>query len=118
MSAKIVAVIPARYASTRFPGKALAPILGKPMIRHVYERTACASLVSSVVVATDDERISDAVREFGGNGVMTSALHETGTDRLAEGAAGIDCDIIVNVQGDEPLIEPPMIDAAIRPLAD
>jgi 3-deoxy-manno-octulosonate cytidylyltransferase (CMP-KDO synthetase) len=118
MSAKIVAVIPARYASTRFPGKALAPILGKPMIRHVYERTACASLVSSVVVATDDERIADAVREFGGNVAMTSPDHETGTDRLAEVAAGLDCDIVVNVQGDEPLIEPPMIDAAIRPLVD
>jgi 3-deoxy-manno-octulosonate cytidylyltransferase (CMP-KDO synthetase) len=118
MSAKIIAVIPARYASTRFPGKALAPILGKPMIRHVYERTACASLVSSVIVATDDERIADAVREFGGNVAMTSPRHETGTDRLAEIASNLDCDIIVNVQGDEPLIEPPMIDAAILPLAE
>lgn len=117
MSSKIVAVIPARYASTRFPGKALAPILGKPMIRHVYERTARASLVSSVIVATDDERIAAAVREFGGVVVMTSPDHETGTDRLAEVAAGLDAGIIVNVQGDEPLIDPQMIDAAIAPLA-
>lgn len=112
---KITAVIPARYASTRFPGKALAEIGGKPMIQHVYERTARASLVSDVVVATDDERIRQAVVSFGGKCVITSADHETGTDRLAEVAAGLDADVIVNVQGDEPLIVPEMIDQAIRP---
>lgn len=114
----ITAVIPARYASMRFPGKALAEIGGKPMIQHVYERTACASLVSTVIVATDDERIQHAVKAFGGNCCMTRVGHETGTDRLAEVAAGLDTDIIVNVQGDEPLIVPAMVDQAIRPLLD
>ncbi len=113
---KITAIIPARYGSTRFEGKALADICGKPMIQHVYERTTSSSLVSEVVVATDDERIAAAVRKFGGRVEMTSTSHETGTDRLAEVAARIDSDIIVNVQGDEPLIEPDMIDEAIEPL--
>jgi 3-deoxy-manno-octulosonate cytidylyltransferase (CMP-KDO synthetase) len=115
---KIIAVIPARYASTRFPGKALAVIGDKQMIRHVYERAAAASLVDSVIVATDDERIKQAVSAFGGVFQMTRIDHATGTDRLAEVAAGLDADIIVNVQGDEPLIEPEMIDQAIRPLID
>ena len=112
---KITAVIPARYASTRFPGKALAVLGDKPMIQHVYEQTRKASLVSRVIVATDDQRIADAVRQVGGEAVMTSATHETGTDRLAEVAQGLAADIIVNVQGDEPLIEPGMIDQAIEP---
>jgi 3-deoxy-manno-octulosonate cytidylyltransferase (CMP-KDO synthetase) len=115
---KITAIIPARYASTRFEGKALADIKGKPMVRHVYERTAGARLVSEVIIATDDERIATAVRAFGGRVVMTSRDHETGTDRLAEVAAGLDSEIVVNVQGDEPLIEPAMIDEAIRPLVE
>jgi len=115
---KITAVIPARYASTRFPAKALADILGKPMIQHVYERTARARLVSEVLVATDDERIAAVVRGFGGRVEMTSVSHETGTDRLAEVAARLDGEIIVNVQGDEPLIEPETIDSAIQPLVD
>jgi 3-deoxy-manno-octulosonate cytidylyltransferase (CMP-KDO synthetase) len=115
---KITAVIPARYASTRFPAKALADIMGKPMIQHVYERTSRARLVSEVRVATDDERIAAAVRGFGGQVEMTSASHETGTDRLAEVAARLDAEIIVNVQGDEPLIEPATIDSAIQPLVD
>lgn len=115
---KITAIIPARYASTRFEGKALADIMGRPMVQHVYERTAKAALVSEVIVATDDERIAAAVHAFGGRAEMTSRVHETGTDRLAEVAARLDSDIIVNVQGDEPLIEPAMIDEAIRPLAD
>lgn len=113
---KITAIIPARYGSTRFEGKALADICGKPMIQHVYERTVRSTLVSDVVVATDDERIAAAVRKFGGRAEMTSTGHETGTDRLAEVAARIDSDIIVNVQGDEPLIEPAMIDEAVEPL--
>jgi 3-deoxy-manno-octulosonate cytidylyltransferase (CMP-KDO synthetase) len=113
---RITAIIPARYASTRFEGKALADIMGKPMIQHVYERAAGASLVSEVIVATDDERIASAVRDFGGRVEMTMKSHETGTDRLAEVAARIDSDIIVNVQGDEPVIEPAMIDEAIYPL--
>jgi 3-deoxy-manno-octulosonate cytidylyltransferase (CMP-KDO synthetase) len=114
---KITAIIPARYASTRFEGKALADIMGKPMIQHVYERTRRASLVSEVIVATDDERIASVVRGFGGTAEMTGTGHETGTDRLAEVAARLTSDIIVNVQGDEPLIEPAMIDEAIGPLA-
>ena len=115
---KITAIIPARYGSTRFEGKALADILGKPMIQHVYERTVRTPLVSDVVVATDDERIAAAVRSFGGRAEMTSTGHETGTDRLAEVAARLDADIIVNVQGDEPLIEPAMINEAIEPLVN
>jgi 3-deoxy-manno-octulosonate cytidylyltransferase (CMP-KDO synthetase) len=114
---KITAIIPARYASSRFEGKAIADIMGKPMVQHVYERASRASLVSEVIVATDDERIAEAVRAFGGRVEMTASTHETGTDRLAEVCRRIDADIIVNVQGDEPLIEPGMIDEAIRPLA-
>lgn len=115
---KITAIIPARYASVRFPGKALADIDGKPMIQHVYEQTLRAKLVDSVIVATDDERIFKAVLSFGGACRMTSQSHETGTDRLAEVAAAIESDIIVNVQGDEPLIEPEMIDQTIKPFLD
>lgn len=113
-----VAVIPARYASTRFPGKALADIAGRPMIEHVYARAAAARNVDAVIVATDDARIAEAVTKFGGTVRMTRADHLTGTDRLAEVAAGLDCDLIVNVQGDEPLIEPGTIDAAIEPFRD
>lgn len=113
---KITAIIPARFGSTRFEGKALADINGKPMIQHVYERTKRASLVSDVIIATDDERIVTAVKTFGGQVEMTAKGHETGTDRLAEVAARNSSDLIVNVQGDEPLIEPAMIDEAIEPL--
>ena len=112
----VLAIIPARYASTRFPGKPLAAIAGKPMIQHVYERTLKADSVSRVIVATDDERIRAAVVDFGGEVVMTRADHPSGTDRLAEVAAGLDADLIVNVQGDEPLIDPLMIDQAVKPL--
>ena len=112
-----VVVIPSRYESSRFPGKPLALIAGRPMIEHVYRRAARARAVSRVIVATDDERIAAAVRAFGGEAMMTSAAHQTGTDRLAEVAAGLDCDIVVNVQGDEPLVAPAMIDQAIAPLA-
>jgi len=115
---KITAVIPARFASTRFPGKALAEIGGKPMIQHVYERTSRARLISRTIVATDDPRIADVVNQFGGESVMTSVSHETGTDRLAEVAVNLDSDIVVNVQGDEPLICPDMIDQAIQPFLD
>ncbi|CAH2031206.1 3-deoxy-manno-octulosonate cytidylyltransferase [Trichlorobacter ammonificans] len=111
----IIAIIPARYGSTRFPGKALADLAGKPIIQHVYERARAASLVSRVIVATDDRRIADVIRQVGGEAVMTSSSHETGTDRLAEVARGLDAEIVVNVQGDEPLIEPAMIDQAIEP---
>ncbi len=112
----IIAVIPARFGSTRFPGKALALIKGKPMVRWVYERTARSSLINRVIVATDDDRILAAVKSFGGEAVMTSPHHTTGTDRIAEVAQSLDCGIVVNVQGDEPLIRHEMIDQAIRPL--
>ena len=114
----IIAVIPARYGSTRFPGKALAMIKGKPMVQRVYERAKQAKLVSRVVVATDDDRIMKAVAAFGGEAMMTSPAHATGTDRLAEVAAKLSCELVVNVQGDEPLIHPEMIDQAIMPLKD
>jgi 3-deoxy-manno-octulosonate cytidylyltransferase (CMP-KDO synthetase) len=110
-----VAIIPARYESSRLPGKALADIAGRPMIEHVYRRAAAAASVSRVIVATDDRRIFDAVRGFGGEALMTSASHQSGTDRLAEAAAALTCDVVVNVQGDEPLLAPETIDAAVQP---
>jgi 3-deoxy-manno-octulosonate cytidylyltransferase (CMP-KDO synthetase) len=115
---KVLGVIPARYASTRFEGKALADLLGKPMIQHVYERAIRAKTLDGLVVATDDPRIFEAVKRFGGQVVMT-AEHPTGTDRIAEiarRAEGEAHEILVNVQGDEPLIEPAMIDEAVEPL--
>jgi len=107
----IIAIIPARYASTRFPGKVLADLSGKPVIQHVYERTSSAASVSHVYVATDDERIERAVKDFGGDAVMTSPRHRSGTERVAEAVEFTGGDIIVNVQGDEPLIDPEVIDA-------
>ena len=116
--ARIVAIIPARYASTRLPGKPLADIGGRPMVEHVYRRAASAVLVETVMVATDDERIATAVTAFGGHARMTRAGHQTGTDRLAEVADTLACDVVVNVQADEPLIEPDMIDAVAACLDD
>lgn len=113
---RVTVVIPTRYASTRFPGKPLADLCGKPMIQWVCEGASRCSLVDKVLVATDDVRIAEAVTAFGGLPVMTRADHPTGTDRLAEVAAGLDSELIVNVQGDEPLIDPAMIEAAVRPL--
>jgi len=113
---KISAVIPARYGSTRFEGKPLADILGKPMIQHVYEGVRQSKLIDEVIVATDDQRIIEAVKSFGGKAVMTSPTHFTGTDRVAEVAKKLRSEIIVNVQGDEPLIKGDIIDKAIRPL--
>jgi 3-deoxy-manno-octulosonate cytidylyltransferase (CMP-KDO synthetase) len=111
----ILAVIPARYASTRLPGKPLVSIAGKPMIERVWERARQASRVSRVIVATDDERIAKAVKSFGGEAVLTRADHRSGTERVAEVAvAHPDAEILVNVQGDMPLIEPAAIDAAIE----
>jgi 3-deoxy-manno-octulosonate cytidylyltransferase (CMP-KDO synthetase) len=115
---KTIAIIPARYKSTRLPGKPLLDLAGKPVIQHVYERTLEARTVGRVIVATDDERILSAVTAFGGEALMTSSSHETGTDRIAEAARSFDAEIVVNVQGDEPLIDPATIDAAVRPLLD
>jgi 3-deoxy-manno-octulosonate cytidylyltransferase (CMP-KDO synthetase) len=112
----VLGVIPARFGATRLPGKILADIGGKPMIEHVYRRASAAALVHAVIVATDDERIADAVRSFGGVALMTRADHVSGTDRIAEVVRALPCRIIVNVQGDEPLIEPETIDAAVEPL--
>lgn len=108
---KVLCVIPARYASTRLPGKPLALIAGKPMIQHVYERASRATIPSEVVVATDSELVAEAVRNFGGKVMMTSPEHPSGTDRLAEVALSYgDADVIINVQGDEPMIPPEVID--------
>ena len=108
---KIACVIPARYASTRLPGKPLADIAGKPMIQRVYEQVSKATVPDDVIVATDDQRVAEAVNTFGGTVVMTKADHLTGTDRLAEVAElRPDIDVIINVQGDEPLIEASLID--------
>lgn len=116
---KILCVIPARYASTRLPGKPLADIAGKPMISRVYERAAKAKLVDEVIAATDDERVKQAVEENGGRAMMTAKDHPTGTDRLAEVAAAYPgVDIVINVQGDEPLIEPSLIDELARAMME
>jgi 3-deoxy-manno-octulosonate cytidylyltransferase (CMP-KDO synthetase) len=114
--ASVVAIIPARYQSSRLPGKPLADIAGRPMIEHVYRRAASASRVAGVIDATDDHRVADVVRGFGGAAWMTRPDHATGTDRLAEVAAALPCRLIVNLQGDEPLIDPAAIDAAIEPM--
>ncbi|HEY7545702.1 MAG TPA: NTP transferase domain-containing protein, partial [Blastocatellia bacterium] len=118
MREKAVAIIPARYASTRLPGKPLLPLNRIPMIMHVVERASKASLVSRVIVATDDHRILDAVTSYGGEACMTSADAQSGTDRIAEVARSLNAPIIVNVQGDEPLIDPATIDAAIEALIE
>lgn len=113
-----VGIIPARYSSTRFPGKPLARIARKPMIQWVYERSIQAKLLDQVIVATDDYRIYNAVRAFGGLVQMTDADHNSGTDRVAQVARSLDADIIINIQGDEPLIEPSGIDTLVQLLLD
>jgi 3-deoxy-manno-octulosonate cytidylyltransferase (CMP-KDO synthetase) len=113
---KVIVVIPSRYASTRLPGKPLVPLAGKPMVQHVYERAKQAQTVHRVIVATDDERIMEAVKAFGGEARMTRADHRTGTERIAEVAVHEPGDVFVNVQGDEPLIAPAAIDTAVGAL--
>ncbi|RII75921.1 3-deoxy-manno-octulosonate cytidylyltransferase [Pseudomonas monteilii] len=116
---RVAIVIPARYGSTRLPGKPLADIAGKPMVQHVYERALQVSNAQAVIIATDDERVAEAVRAFGGKYVMTSPDHPSGTDRLAEVMAQVDADIYINLQGDEPLVRPSDIEAlAAGMLAD
>lgn len=118
MKVKTLAIIPARYKSTRLAGKPLADIGGKPMIQHVYENVLSSVDVAQVIVATDDSRIRDAVEAFGGVARMTSANHPTGTDRIAEVVRDTDASIIINVQGDEPFITPRMISGALAPLLE
>jgi 3-deoxy-manno-octulosonate cytidylyltransferase (CMP-KDO synthetase) len=116
---KALGVIPARYASTRLPGKPLVSLAGKPMIERVWERVRQARSLSGVVVATDDERVSSAVKAFGGEAVLTRIDHRSGTERVAEAAVGRpDVEIFVNVQGDEPLIEPAAIDQAVEAMRE
>jgi len=115
----IICIIPSRYESSRFPGKPLADLCGKPMIQHVYERVARAKAIPYVAVATDDQRIFDAVKNFGGNAIMTSGTHRSGTDRIAEAVKSINLDadaIVVNIQGDQPVFEPTHVDEVIGPL--
>lgn len=113
---KKLGIIPARYESTRLPGKMLVDIGGKSLIRRVYEQALKSNLLSEVLVATDDKRIFDAVIGFGGEAIMTSRKHKTGTDRLMEVVKEHKCDIAVNIQGDEPFLDAKDIDAAIKPL--
>jgi len=114
---KTAAVIPARYGSTRFPGKVLAELCGKPMIQWVYEKAA-ASIADEVIIATDEPKVAKVVEGFGGRAVMTSPNHPSGTDRISEAVQGLDCDIIINVQGDEPLIPTSVIDGLIRKMQE
>lgn len=113
---KVVGVIPARYASSRFPGKILADICGKSMIQRVYEQSIKSKLLDSLIVAVDDQRVFDCVQKFGGEAVMTRPDHKSGTDRLAEAVEKLDAGIVVNIQGDQPLIDSAMIDEAVFPL--
>jgi 3-deoxy-manno-octulosonate cytidylyltransferase (CMP-KDO synthetase) len=117
-ASKVVIVIPARYGSTRLPGKPLVSLAGKPMIQRVYERARLAQRADRVIVATDDERIVKAVEGFGGEARMTRVDHRTGTERVAEVAAHTEGDVFVNVQGDEPLLDPVAVDTAVNSLLE
>ena len=117
----IVCIIPSRYESSRFPGKPLADLCGKPMIQHVYERVLRSPLVTLAAVATDDERIFRAVVQFGGRAIMTASVHRSGTDRIAESVSSLGLgndDIVVNIQGDQPLFDPSQIDEVVNPLLE
>jgi len=121
MSVQVACIIPSRYESTRFPGKPLADLCGKPMIQHVYERVLRAKSVTFAAVATDDERIFRAVQAFGGRAVMTSPRHRSGTDRIAEAVETLQLEedaIVVNIQGDQPLFEPSQVDEVVGPLRE
>lgn len=114
MKIRTLGVIPARYGAQRFPGKPLAPIAGKTLVQRVYEQTAKAQRLDKVIVATEDTRILEAVEAFGGDAMLTSPECATGTDRVAEVARTYDCDLVLNIQGDEPLIRPEMIDQLVE----
>jgi 3-deoxy-manno-octulosonate cytidylyltransferase (CMP-KDO synthetase) len=115
---RAIAVIPARHASVRFPGKALADVHGKPLIYHVWARARLLTTVERIVVATDDERIAAAVRGFGGAAVLTGAAHPSGTDRVAEAVRGDAAELVVNLQGDEPLFDAKAVDELVRLMGD
>lgn len=114
----VIGIIPARYSSTRFEGKVLADIFGKPMIQHVWERAKQALILDELVIACDDERVASVAKEFGAKVVLTSKSHVSGTDRIAEVINPLDVKVVVNIQGDEPLINPMMIDTVARALID
>ncbi|MFA5410558.1 MAG: 3-deoxy-manno-octulosonate cytidylyltransferase [Candidatus Omnitrophota bacterium] len=114
----VIGVIPARYSSTRFEGKVLADILGKPMLRHVYERAKEAQLLDDLIIACDDERVASAAKKFGAKAVLTAKGHASGTDRISEVVNPLEVRIVVNIQADEPLVHPTMIDAVARELLD
>jgi 3-deoxy-manno-octulosonate cytidylyltransferase (CMP-KDO synthetase) len=121
MARQIACIIPSRYESSRFPGKPLADLCGKPMLQHVYERVLRAKSVTTAAVATDDERIFLAVQAFGGRAIMTSARHRSGTDRIAEAVDTLDLrddDLVVNIQGDQPLFDPNQVDEVVAPLLE
>ena len=118
MPTRILGVIPARFASSRFPGKALALLAGKPLLQHVYERASQARYLSKLIIATDDDRIAKAARLFGAQVQMTRPDHLSGTDRVSEVASSDRAEVVVNIQGDEPLIDPGAIDAAALALLD
>ena len=115
---KVIGVIPARYGSSRFPGKVLKKIAGKPMIQWVYEQANKSKLLDQLFVAVDNKLVFKAIEEFGGKAVMTKTVHQSGTDRLAEALEKIDADIVVNIQGDQPLFDSNMIDEAVQPMLD
>lgn len=117
-NSRVVIVIPARYGSVRLPGKPLLSLAGRPMIERVYERAKQAKMAGRVIVATDDQRIVKAVEEFGGEARMTRTDHRTGTERIAEVAAHTEGDVFVNVQGDEPLLDPAAVDTAVNTLLE
>lgn len=114
----VIGVIPARYSSTRFEGKVLIDILGKPMLQHVWERAKQAFLLDDLIIACDDERVANAAKEFGAKVVSTAKEHTSGTDRISEVVNPIDVKIVINIQGDEPLIHPVMIDSVAQALLD
>jgi len=116
--ARVVGIIPSRYASTRLPGKALEDILGKPMVQRVHEACMQSNMLDALYVATDDRRIAEVVEGIGGQVIMTSPHHVSGTDRLAEAIESIDADIVVNIQGDYPFLDPQMIREGVEPLLD
>ena len=115
---KIIGMIPARYASTRFRGKVIADIANKPMIQRVYEQANKSTMLDQLIVAVDDDRVYKIVKGFGGKVVMTSTGHESGTDRIAEAIENIDADIVVNIQGDQPLFDARMIEEAVKPMLE